>query len=250
MLTWATLKDAGKQFAEDQLTDWAAALTYYGILALFPGLHRARGAARPGRGVPADHERAAGRSSTRSAPARPRRHSARRRRASVKAKGGAGALFGIGLVAAMWSASGYIGAFMRASNAIYEVEEGRPFWKLRPMQLVRHRSVMVLLLAAAAGRWSSPARWPGRGRRLGLGDTAVRCGTSRSGRCWSCRDGHVRAALPRGAQRAAAEVPARQRGQHARRAAWLVASAGSRSTWRTSAPTTRPTARWAPSSCS
>jgi membrane protein len=38
MLTWATLKDAGKQFAEDQLTDRAAALTYYGILALFPGL--------------------------------------------------------------------------------------------------------------------------------------------------------------------------------------------------------------------
>ena len=67
----------------------------------------------------------------------------------VNAKGGAGALFGIGLLGALWSASGYIGAFIRASNAIYEVEEGRPFWKLRPLQ-VALTVAMVLLLALVA----------------------------------------------------------------------------------------------------
>ena len=61
-------------------------------------------------------------------------------------KGGAGALLGLGLAGALWSASGYIGAFMRASNAIYEVGEGRPFWKLRPLQVVV-TLVMVLLMA-------------------------------------------------------------------------------------------------------
>ena len=43
----------------------------------------------------------------------------------------------VGLAGALWSASGYVGAFMRASNAIYEIEEGRPFWKLRPLQIAR-----------------------------------------------------------------------------------------------------------------
>ena len=49
----------------------------------------------------------------------------------------------IGLVAALWSASGYVGAFSRASNVIYEAEEGRPFWKLRPLQV---GMTLVLLL--------------------------------------------------------------------------------------------------------
>src|ERR687897_330361 len=42
----------------------------------------------------------------------------------------------IGLAGALWTASGYVGAFMRASNSIYEIEEGRPFWKLRPLQIL------------------------------------------------------------------------------------------------------------------
>jgi membrane protein len=54
-----------------------------------------------------------------------------------------------GIALALWSASGYVGAFARASNAIYEVEEGRPVWKLRPMQLVV-TTIMILLLAICA----------------------------------------------------------------------------------------------------
>ena len=53
----------------------------------------------------------------------------------VKNSGGAGALLGVGLVGAIWSASGYIGAFFKAANAIYDVEEGRSFAKLKPIQL-------------------------------------------------------------------------------------------------------------------
>jgi membrane protein len=63
-------------------------------------------------------------------------------------QGTAGVALIIGLVAALWSASGYIGAFSRASNVIYEVEEGRPFWKLRPLQLAM--SLLLILLVAVS----------------------------------------------------------------------------------------------------
>ena len=51
----------------------------------------------------------------------------------------------LGLAVALWSASGYVGAFMRASNVIYETPEGRPFWKLRPLQIAGHAAMMILL---------------------------------------------------------------------------------------------------------
>ena len=55
-----------------------------------------------------------------------------------------GIAFVIGLALAVNSASGYIGAFTRASNAIYEVEEGRPVWKLKPQQI----GITLVLLRA------------------------------------------------------------------------------------------------------
>jgi membrane protein len=76
-------------------------------------------------------------------------------------------------VGAVWSASGYIGAFMRASNAIYEVDEGRPFWKLRPLQ-VAVTLVMVLLVALVliALVVSGPLA-DALGSKLGLGSAGV-----------------------------------------------------------------------------
>jgi membrane protein len=67
----------------------------------------------------------------------------------VKSKGGSGALIGVGILASLWSASGYIGAFMRACNAIYEVREGRPFWKLRPLQVAITLLLVALITAVA-----------------------------------------------------------------------------------------------------
>jgi len=57
----------------------------------------------------------------------------------------------LGVAAALWSASGYTGAFMRASNIIYETPEGRPFWKLRPLQiLVTFLMIVMMTLLAVS----------------------------------------------------------------------------------------------------
>jgi membrane protein len=61
----------------------------------------------------------------------------------------AGILLIVGLATALWSASGYVGAFMRAANIIYETPEGRPIWKLRPLQMLV-TLVMVILMAIIA----------------------------------------------------------------------------------------------------
>ena len=73
-------------------------------------------------------------------------------------RGAAGIMFFVGLAGALWSASGYVGAFMHAATVIYETPEGRPFWKLKPLQILVTRGD-----DPAAGRWSrsascSPAR--------------------------------------------------------------------------------------------
>src|SRR3954468_667629 len=127
------LKRTFKEFQDDNLTDWAAALTYYAILALFPALLvlvTLLGIVGQQSTIDTFIEsmRSAGLSGAADNIQKPLND-------VVNAKGGAGALLGVGLLGAIWSASGYLGAFMRASNAIYEVEEGRPFWKLRPLQV-------------------------------------------------------------------------------------------------------------------
>ena len=132
------------EFQDDHLTDWAAALTYYAVLSLFPmlivlvALLGLVGQAGTIDTLIASFEEA-GMGGFAEDVEEPLDE-------VVANKGGAGALLGAGLVVAMWSASNYIGAFMRAANAIYEVEEGRPFWKRRPLQIVL-TLLMVLLVA-------------------------------------------------------------------------------------------------------
>ena len=134
-----------RAFREDNLTDWAAALTYYAVLSIFPALV-----------VLVSILGLAGDSATQSVldnlnqlgpgPATDIVSGAIREIGS--SQGTAGVALIIGLAAALWSASGYIGAFSRASNVIYEVEEGRPFWKLRPLQLAM--SLLLILLVAVS----------------------------------------------------------------------------------------------------
>jgi membrane protein len=95
----------------------------------------------------------------------------------------AGLALVIGVALALFSASNYIGAFGRALNTIYEVEEGRPIWKLRPLQLLVTvvtvvMCALVLLMLIVSGPVADSI-----GKQLGVGDTACRSGTSRSGRC-------------------------------------------------------------------
>ena len=78
----------------------------------------------------------------------------------------------VGVAAAVWTASGYVGAFMRASNAIYEREEGRPFWKLRPLQLsvtlvLVLLSALVVLALIVSGPVAEAVGKRGRARRHG-----------------------------------------------------------------------------------
>ena len=124
----------GKGFKADGLQDWAAALTYYSVLSLFPLLIVLVALSACSASTPAPSTRCST-SCARSRPAPPPTRCESSITGVVRDKGGAGALLGVGLVTALWSASGYIGAFMRAANAVYDVEEGRPFWKLRPLQL-------------------------------------------------------------------------------------------------------------------
>ena len=79
----------------------------------------------------------------------------------------------IGLAAALWSASGYVGAFSRASNAIYEIEEGRPFWKLRPLQLAISLLLILFVAVSAIAVVLTGPLAEEVGSLFGLGSTAV-----------------------------------------------------------------------------
>jgi membrane protein len=165
------LKRTGKEFQNDNLTDWAAALTYYAILALFPALLVLVALL----GVVGQQDtintfigsmRDAGLSGAADNIEQPLND-------VVNQKGGAGALLGFGLLGAVWSASGYLGAFMRASNSIYEVEEGRPFWKLRPLQVALTVVGILVLAFVLIGIVVSGPLAEAIGDTIGLGGQAV-----------------------------------------------------------------------------
>src|SRR5215210_9373725 len=167
---FGVLKRTGKEFSADNLTDWAAALTYYGILSIFPALIALTsvlgligssatqplidnlGAVAPG-------------------PAKDIFTSAITN--LQKSQGAAGVLFVVGLAGALWSASGYVAAFMRASNAIYDIGEGRPIWKTLPVRVgVTVITVLLLAVSAVAVVVTGPlARQVGN--VVGLGSAAV-----------------------------------------------------------------------------
>jgi membrane protein len=167
-----TGKRVVSEFRDDNLTDWAAALTYYAVLSLFPAfiamisilglvvdpqtitrvvtdVVRQLGPADAVKTFEGPINQISANQST--------------------------ALFGLifGLVVALWTASNYVGAFMRASNAIYEREEGRPFYKLKPIQML---VTLTLVLLAALVVLSLIVTGPvaqAVGDAVGLGDAAV-----------------------------------------------------------------------------
>jgi membrane protein len=147
--TWrGVLVRAVKGFMDDNCTDWAAALTYYGVLAIFPSaivvLSLVGLIAKPEDTLDTlldvAGQLAPGSVETVKDPI----NQVMANRDTAKF------LLSFGLIGAIWSASGYIGAFTRASNAIYEVEEGRPFYRLRPLQLGLTAVALVLLAVVAA----------------------------------------------------------------------------------------------------
>jgi len=145
---WQAIKRTVTEFKEDNLTDWAAALTYYGILAIFPALLALVSVV----GL-------MGESTTQSlidnlgqvapGPAKDIFTSAIEN--LQKNQGAAGIMLIVGIAVAVWSASGYVSAFMRASNAIYDVEEGRPIWKSVPTRLGTTLVLLLLLAITSVG---------------------------------------------------------------------------------------------------
>ncbi len=169
---WPTIKRTATEFQEDNLSDWAAALTYYGLLSLFPALIAMVSLI----GIFGDPK-----STTSSlteiiselGPASAAETFKGPIESITKSSGTAGLALVLGIAAALWSASGYTGAFMRASNIIYETPEGRPFWKLRPLQiLVTFLMIVMMTLLAVSLVLTGPVV-SAVAEPLGIGSTAV-----------------------------------------------------------------------------
>jgi membrane protein len=164
--TWRTLKE----LLDDELADRAAALTYYGVLSLFPALlvmvsllgvvgQRATdkildniGDLAPG----------------------PARDILRDAVVQLGDSGGTGSVLAVlGLLFALWSASGYVAAFIRTSNAVYDLPEGRPVWKLTPLRLALTVVLMLMLAASALIVVFTGPLAERAGTTIGLGDEAI-----------------------------------------------------------------------------
>jgi membrane protein len=167
---WGVLRRTVKEFKDDNLTDWAAALTYYGVLAIFPALiviTSALGLVGESATQPLLDELG----SVAPGPAKDILTSAIKNLQGDQ--GAAGVLFVVGLLAALWSASGYIGAFMRASNAIYDMEEGRPVWKTLPVRVGLTIVLLLLLVVTTLAVVLTGGIAEKAGDLVGLGSTAV-----------------------------------------------------------------------------
>jgi membrane protein len=166
------LKRTITEFKDDNCTDWAAALTYYGVLAIFPAMIALLSII----GLVGDPKKTTdqllqivdtlGPSSAADTFAGPIEQIASRPSA-------AGFALVLGLLTALWSASGYVGAFGRAANAIYEVEEGRPFYKLRPVQVLITLGCVILLAAVALALVVTGPVSRAIGDAIGVGSTFV-----------------------------------------------------------------------------
>jgi YihY family inner membrane protein len=168
---WAAVKGTVGEFQVDNLSDWAAALTYYSVLSIFPALLVLislidlagpgttqtlldnLGQVAPGSVNQILHDAITNLRQTR---------------------GSAGVLALVSLATALWLASRYVAAFMRASNAIYDVPEGRPVWKTLPIRIGVTVVVMVLLAVSAVAVVATGGLAERLGRLLGLGSTVVR----------------------------------------------------------------------------
>ncbi|MDF3299542.1 YihY/virulence factor BrkB family protein [Streptomyces tropicalis] len=140
------LKRSLREFQEDELVDRAAALTYYAVLSLFPALL-----------VLVSLLGVVGKNVTRRildnletlAPGSVR-DILTSTVTQLQGNAGTGSVMAvIGLVLAVWSASGYVGAFVRTANQVYDVPEGRPLWKILPLRLGLTLALMVLAALTA-----------------------------------------------------------------------------------------------------
>nr|WP_221376477.1 YihY/virulence factor BrkB family protein [Actinoplanes polyasparticus] len=167
---FAAVKRTFKQFSEDNVSDWAAALTYYGVLSIFPGAlvlvsilgmlsDDGQQTVQDTVGEIANNQQIEELVNT--------------VLSQVKDTGTAGFAAIIGLVLAFWSASGYVAAFMRASNAVYDVPEGRPIWKTLPIRVGVTAVIGIMLILSAVIVVFTGDLAQVVGEKIGLGGVAV-----------------------------------------------------------------------------
>lgn len=165
------LKRSVREFSREKCIDLAAALTYFSMLSLFPALlalvsllglvgqaqsttqtmmQVLEGVASP---EVAD--------------------TLRQPIEQLVGAPSAGFAFGAGLLGALWSASGYVGAFGRAVNQIYDVQEGRPFYKLKPLMLLVTMILLLMVVVMAVLLVVSGPLARTIGDVVGLGETAL-----------------------------------------------------------------------------
>jgi membrane protein len=164
------LKRTVREFGEDNLTDWTAALTYYGVLSIFPGMIVLT--AVLGLLGPSAAQTLIDNINT-MVPGQGKDVLVTAIKELQHSRSLAGPLAIVGLAAALWSASGYLGAFMRASNAIYEMPEGRPIWKTIPLRVGLTVAVVVLLAVSALGVVATGTVAERAGQLLGIGASGV-----------------------------------------------------------------------------
>ncbi|MFJ6793620.1 YihY/virulence factor BrkB family protein [Streptomyces sp. NPDC091268] len=166
----AVLRGTVKEFQNDELADRAAALTYYGVLALFPALL-----------VLVSLLGLAGESTTQRLLENLQQLTPGAARDVIKnaveqlqGRSGVGSLMAVvGLLVALWSASGYVAAFIRSANAVYDMPEGRPVWKVLPVRLALTVTLMVLACAGALIVVFTGGLARQAGKLLGIGDSAL-----------------------------------------------------------------------------
>lgn len=160
-----------REFTDDQCTDLAAALTYYAVLSIFP----AAIALTSLLGLVGQAEESVDTvlevldplvSSEMLGTIEPTLR-------QISESQSAGLALLLGLAGALWTASGYVGAFGRAMNRIYEIPEGRPFWKLRPVMLLITVVALALMAAVLLMLVVSGPVAESIGNVIGLGDAAL-----------------------------------------------------------------------------
>jgi membrane protein len=164
------IKRTFSEFRADNLTDLAAALTYYGILAIFPALIAlvsilgliGHSATQP-----------LIQNLDKLAPGPARTIFTNAINGLQRSQGSAGVLFIVGIAGAIWSASGYVAAFMRASNQIYDIEEGRPIWMTLPVRVGTTIVLLVLLALSAFAVVVTGGLATEVGKLFGIGGSAV-----------------------------------------------------------------------------
>jgi membrane protein len=167
---FGVLKRTVTEYKEDNLSDWAAALTYYAVLSIFPALLAlvsVLGLVGKSATDPLIENLGA------VAPGNAQEIFTAAIENLQKNQGAAGVAFIVGLATAVWSASGYVAAFMRASNAIYDIEEGRPIWKTLPTRVATTLVLLVMVAVSAVAVVFTGPLADQAGKVLGLGESFV-----------------------------------------------------------------------------